>query len=74
MANNSIKIIQRNKQDADLFNQIPHINSLLDKYQPQIMIINELNLHRQDNISRHMFPNYKLLTDKLGETDFHYRT
>ena len=74
MASKNLKILQLNKRDADLHNRIPHINEILNEHKPNLMIINELNLHSKDLITKNQFPNYTLITDDLGITDQQART
>ena len=67
-------ILSINKGDSLLPNRVPHINNLIQMYKPHIFCINELNLTRNDNISPHSFPGYKLEVDTLRRTDSAART
>ena len=63
-----------NKSNSDLFSRVPDINNLLNIHKPSIMVINELNLHYNDNVSSKLFPGYKLLQDKLSTSQIKSRT
>ena len=62
-------ILQLNKGNSDLFSRVPHINEILTKYKPQLLILNELNLHCRDTVTPKLFPQYKLVVDNLRELD-----
>ena len=74
MNKKDLKILQLNKGDAQLSKRVPHINAILEQYKPNILILNELNLHHMDTITGKLLPGYKLLTDNLNTTDTRSRT
>ena len=72
--NKVIKIIQIHKGDSHLENRTEHINEILSKHKPHIMVINELNVRLNDTITKNSFGNYKLETDNLEIVDKVSRT
>ena len=72
--NKVLKIIQVNKGNSLLSNIIDQITDILDKYNPHILIINELNNEVKDTITRHSFGKYHLETDNLEVYDSKSRT
>ena len=74
MMNNVLKIIQVNIGDFALINRSDQLNEILTTQKPHIMIVNELNVELNDNISKNCFGKYKLETDKLQIVDKLSRT
>ena len=68
---NNLKIIQINKGNSPLSAKVPHIINLLNHYNPNVMIINELNLSIHDSI---IFPGYNFEFDQLHNTHGTART
>ena len=58
-----------NKGKSDFFNKILNIEILLKKYTPHILILNEANLHANDDISPFRFPDYNMEIDNLVKTN-----
>ena len=69
-----IKLIQINKGQSDFYSKIPHIQTIIEIYKPDIMIINEANLNINDTISQHKFPGFILEKDQLQKTSKRLRT
>ena len=63
--NNTIKLLQINKEDSDFQVKSDQINELIVKHKPQIIVINKLNLKNSDKILSKQFPNYNMETDNL---------
>ena len=74
MMNGNYKLMQLNKGDSELQNQIPQINNMLQTHKPQILVLNELNLHKNDKTTKYLFDNYTLEHDNLNITDIKSRT
>ena len=72
--NKVLKIVQVNKGDSYLYNRTEQINDILNEHKPHLMIINELNVHLNDNITKNSFGIYKLETDNLEVVDKLSRT
>ena len=70
----NMKILQINKNDADLPKRIDQLNHILFTHKPQFLIINELQKHKYDNTSKFQFPGYHLESDKLDKLDGWSRT
>ena len=69
-----MKILQLNKNNSDLHQRVNQINNILTQHKPQLLILNELNLHYRDKITPNLFPKYKLIVDNLRELDGQART
>ena len=67
--NSQMTILQLNKGDSLLNNRVGQINDILDKYKPELFLINELNLDNNDTVTPNNFPGYRLFTDGLAITD-----
>ena len=67
--NKVLKVMQLNKGDSDLHNCIGQVYNLLLEHNPHIMILNEINNYKNDNITKHSFPDYILETDNLERVD-----
>ena len=63
-----------NKGNSELVSRVPHINEILSTHKPSILVINELNLHHLDNVTKNLFPGYKLLQDSLSKNQIKSRT
>ena len=74
MSNKNMKFILLNKKDADLRHRIDQVNQILTDHKPQFLILNELQKHKQDKITKHNFHGYKLEHDKLDQLDGYSRT
>ena len=72
--NKTIKIIKFNRGNYNLDKRINQIKEIIEKHKPKIIVINKLNLSKDDIVSQHQFKNYKLITDNLDITDAVSRT
>ena len=66
---NSLIIMQINKGNSEFDNRVDQIKYLISQYNPDLIIINELNNTKGDIISKSQFPNYSMQTDGLDITD-----
>ena len=64
-----MKLVLLSKNDANLTNQIDHINDILSNHKPHFLVINELQKHKYDSVSPNLFPGYNLESDKLDKLD-----
>ena len=76
MANqkNNIKIIQCNKGNSEFFNRIAQLKLIIEEQKPQILVINEANLRKEDKISEFKFDNYTMEKDGLAIKSGKHRT
>ena len=63
-----------NKGNSDFSNRTDQIKLLITQHNPDIIIINELNIKQHDVVSRNQFQNYRMITDGLDITDQYSRT
>ena len=63
--NTNIKIINWNKGNAKYSNQQEAIEFILNKHQPDIMTIQEINITKEDDINLFQVEGYKLKLDQL---------
>ena len=66
---NAIKLMQLIKGNSAFVNRIDQIQHLINVHNPDIIIINELNISKDDDVSRNQFQNYVMMTDGLDVTD-----
>ena len=66
--------MQFNKGNSDFDNRIPHIEIILKKYNPHILVVNEANVEAGDITSNNAFPNYTMECNNLSATNTKSRT
>ena len=71
---NNIKIASINKGNSDLINKVDQINHLLTKHKPDLLVINELNLNKNDTTTKNQFIGYNLEHDQQLKTNGTART
>ena len=64
-----IRIMQVNKGNSSFNNIIDQIQELIDRHKPNVVVVNELNMTKDDVTSYYQFPNFTLVTDVLNITD-----
>ena len=74
MNNKTITLIQINKGNSNFSSRVDQIKFIIEKFNPHIMVVNELNIDNGDNISRSQFENYRIETDRLDILDRTSRT
>ena len=67
--NKSIKLIQLNKGDSNFENIIYQFKFIIKQQNPQIIVLNELNMKSTDMCLKSQFPNFRFEMDKLDKTD-----
>ena len=72
--NKNLKILTWNKGNALIKNAMVEIKDLIDKYKPDILVINELRLQKDDDISVAFVRGYRLEVDNLRENYKESRT
>ena len=63
-----------NKGNSEFCNRSDQIKLIIKQHNPDIIIINELNIKQHDTMSKLQFQNYKMITDGLDITDQYSRT
>ena len=61
--------MQMNKGNSEFNNRSDQIKHIIKQHNPDIIIINELNIKQHDTMSKQQFQNYRMITDGLDITD-----
>ena len=72
--NKVLKFYQLNKGDSHLFNRTDQILQILHEKKTHLLVLNELNLDHNDQITKNYFDNYTMEEDNLGICDKRSRT
>ncbi len=57
---NNLKLIQYNKGNADLQNRMIDLIDIIDEHKPELLIVNEANLHKDTDLSLVNIKGYSL--------------